>query len=42
MLPNQEVGVTYFYADYPFPGYHEQQNALPAAKEKYPSAAGRK
>jgi len=26
-------------ADYPFPGYHEQQNALPAAKEKYPRLA---
>lgn len=26
-------------ADYPFPGYHEQQNNLPAAKEKFPKLA---
>jgi putative transposase len=26
-------------ADYPFPGYHEQQNNLPVAKEKFPRLA---
>jgi putative transposase len=26
-------------ADYPFPGYHEQQNVLPSAKEKFPRLA---
>lgn len=26
-------------ANYPFPGYHEQQNNLPAAKEKFPKLA---